>query len=396
MESQSSAALPPHLLPPFRFDYSFLNKPDTAVPSSSTIPQTARKQNKYNTPAKQAARREILTNVKEDWTWPPSAHQLGTKFPRRRKSTQWRERERDTSPGLSPSPCPGQMPPYKFKSANAVAPTAPESPENKRRRLAENETEWNEGLRIFLERRDFWTGAETQPISVNQGDGEGPVDDTSESDPLTSHPGPLSTSASDTTLNTRPASPISTSTQSLATSMTSQPSSVLPSSRTSQSSEVLPASTQLSCSTPSPLTAQKDPSHPHDHAPTTPTTITVIPLPPPLLSPTDHPTLGPTPPSLYPTIYRKIVIQSLSPTLPLNLSHVVGALVQGWKDNGEWPPKATVNEGDAKGDKGVGRKESLRGRMRALKVEIEGGTGDGVVGRRVGRRVRRVLGGMSG
>ena len=41
-----------------------------------------------------------------------------------------------------------------------------------------------------------------------------------------------------------------------------------------------------------------------------------------------------------------MVTQGVSPTVPLNLSDVVRALVQGWKDNGDWPPKGSL-EADA-------------------------------------------------
>ena len=37
----------------------------------------------------------------------------------------------------------------------------------------------------------------------------------------------------------------------------------------------------------------------------------------------------------------------MAPTIPINLSDVVGALVLGWKKDGEWPPKG---EGTGAGD----------------------------------------------
>lgn len=33
-------------------------------------------------------------------------------------------------------------------------------------------------------------------------------------------------------------------------------------------------------------------------------------------------------------------MQGLTPNVPINLSDVVQALVQGWKEGDEWPPKA--------------------------------------------------------
>jgi hypothetical protein len=42
----------------------------------------------------------------------------------------------------------------------------------------------------------------------------------------------------------------------------------------------------------------------------------------------------------YHDIYEKVVLTSRSPTVPINLADMTRALVQGWKENGEWPPKA--------------------------------------------------------
>ncbi|KAK0513869.1 hypothetical protein JMJ35_003591 [Cladonia borealis] len=73
------------------------------------------------------------------------------------------------------------------------------------------------------------------------------------------------------------------------------------------------------------------------HTTTTPPT-TLIPLIPPLLPPT-HPIRSTITPQTYPAIYSKIILQGLSPTVPINLRDIVSALVQGWKKDGEWPPK---------------------------------------------------------
>jgi hypothetical protein len=45
-------------------------------------------------------------------------------------------------------------------------------------------------------------------------------------------------------------------------------------------------------------------------------------------------------PQTYPDIYNNIVLTSRSPSVPVNLADMTRALVQGWKDHGEWPPKA--------------------------------------------------------
>ncbi|KAF2470614.1 uncharacterized protein BDR25DRAFT_225070 [Lindgomyces ingoldianus] len=63
-------------------------------------------------------------------------------------------------------------------------------------------------------------------------------------------------------------------------------------------------------------------------------------------------------PKIYSDIYNKIVVSSRTPSVPINLSDMTRALVQGWKDNGEWPPKA-------------GPLDPLAGRKRAAIVGVK-------------------------
>lgn len=338
----------------------------------------------------QAAKREVLTNVQEGWTWPPSADQLGNKFPRRRKSTQWRERDSDTSPQPSRSPSPSETCLYKYESPDAVT-SALDRRRAKRRKLRDDELKWNEGLRVFLERRDNWTGAQFQPDTSHQSGSspkrhptrESTVSISSAHCPPGDIPPPATFSIHDSDLS----SSISVSTQSLPMS-TSQSSSAPTSTRTSQSSELIPPSSPISHTVSAPIETS-----PTLQEPPTTSTRTLIPLAASLLSPHDHPFLTPITPVLYPTLYSKCIVQSLAPSFPINLSHIVGSLVQGWKDDGEWPPKSTVQEeeGNARGRKG-----SLRGKMRSLKIDIEGdGAQVGLerVARRSVGKVKRALGG---
>jgi hypothetical protein len=66
--------------------------------------------------------------------------------------------------------------------------------------------------------------------------------------------------------------------------------------------------------------------------------VILVPVAPPLFPDTD-PTRSNISPAIYPSIYDKVVKQGLVPTVPINLSHMIPALVQGWQDDGEWPPK---------------------------------------------------------
>lgn len=66
---------------------------------------------------------------------------------------------------------------------------------------------------------------------------------------------------------------------------------------------------------------------------------TEIPIAPPILPPTNGMRKSITP-EAYNTIYDKVVLQSLTPSCPMNLKDVTRSCVQGWKRDGEWPPKS--------------------------------------------------------
>ncbi|KAI9768577.1 MAG: hypothetical protein M1840_004774 [Geoglossum simile] len=78
-----------------------------------------------------------------------------------------------------------------------------------------------------------------------------------------------------------------------------------------------------------------------DNPPVTPPeSPTLIPLSAPLHP--LHPPPGQLPPVTHPHIYAKIVLKSQTPSVPINLKDLTAALVQGWKDDDQWPPKAAV------------------------------------------------------
>ncbi|KAJ4352958.1 hypothetical protein N0V85_009621 [Neurospora sp. IMI 360204] len=45
-------------------------------------------------------------------------------------------------------------------------------------------------------------------------------------------------------------------------------------------------------------------------------------------------------PSIYPSLYDKIIINNMQPSCPVNLADMLRACVVGWKRDGEWPPKS--------------------------------------------------------
>ncbi|KAI4195606.1 MAG: hypothetical protein LQ346_003384 [Caloplaca aetnensis] len=335
----------------------------------------------------QSAKREILANIKEDWIWPPPTQQLGGRFPRRRNSTRWRARDSDSSAvtSRSPSPSPGSQDPYRFESPDAVLPSFV-SNRAKRRKLVQEESRWNQGLKTFTERRDFWTGAQPQ-LACSEQDRKKLEPNGSDTHVLAIIPTTPTDRQTDPAhqKNAPAAKQLGASDSDNSTSISAQSldasasifSSTLPSARTSQSSE--PPSIKDASPNDAPPPASMTPEDPPP---------TLVPLAPPLLSPADHPNIMEITPATYATVYSKCVVQNLAPSVPINLRHVVGSLVQGWKDDGEWPPKSTTTEKEVAG---VAKRDSLRGKMRGLRVDGEEVRLERVARRSVGK-VKRVLG----
>lgn len=247
------------------------------------------------------------------------------------------------------------------------------------------ELKWNEGLQTYAERRDFWTGAEQPAPGLEQSTrreedsniGVGIVtlmsatratsqeDATTRLDSESAAARPSNSETSTPTSNTNPD-----------VSAFALSSSTLPSTRTSQTSDVFSSPNMSPCQTsPSSVNSKTD------------CPPTLIPLAPPLLLPADHPDLAEITPATYTTIYSKCVVQALAPSFPINLKDVVGSLVQGWKDDGEWPPKATAPEKSLT----VPKRDSLRERMRGLRVDGDDDRLERAARRSVGK-VKRALG----
>lgn len=75
-----------------------------------------------------------------------------------------------------------------------------------------------------------------------------------------------------------------------------------------------------------------------------------VPVAPPILPP-ENQMRASISPSAYNTIYDKIILQQMTPLCPMNLKDVIRSCVQGWKRDGEWPPKPTIPEPRKKGRK---------------------------------------------
>ncbi|PSN63657.1 hypothetical protein BS50DRAFT_85785 [Corynespora cassiicola Philippines] len=94
-----------------------------------------------------------------------------------------------------------------------------------------------------------------------------------------------------------------------------------------------------------------------------PTVETLCPLAPTLLA--GNAVRNSIGPKTYSDIYNKVVMSSRTPSVPINLSDMTKALVQGWKDSGEWPPKA------APLDPLVGRKKAFASKRAPVSVRAD-------------------------
>ncbi|KAJ5928394.1 hypothetical protein N7466_007350 [Penicillium verhagenii] len=280
---------------------------------------------------------------------------------------EWRSREFDSSGSEL-------EPPSSDDESESDIPTANGDPEidlrRKRRRQMDEEMAWNEGLRMWMARRDVWSGARTRrQIQAKE--------------------------KKDTLLKTQTSEPAETGVDSRADSGVDagaalpQPRSVSPHSDPQSQNEatvtdapglVAKMNTSMSiaerektedCSRRQDQDEEQS-TAPEDEAKrkeSTQTSITepessgeapdfsaidddeeeydeeldepLIPVAPPFLSP-ENPIRATINSSIYPSIYTKVVVQGMTPTVPVNLADLTKAMVQGWKADGQWPPKPAV------------------------------------------------------
>ena len=225
---------------------------------------------------------------------------------------------------------------FRFESPDTVGETIRAevlSKKEKRRRAARDEAVWNEGLACFEARRNAWTGARTvrlkkKPVSPTSGlSSLSPRRLFFRSSPPTS---PLSSSPNDRRSGDCPHSP-------------------------SDSSDAQAP----------PLTKNQTKSSSHSVPVAKLPIETLLPLAPPLLPPANAMRASISP-SVFPALYDKLVVNGLTPSCPVNLSDMIRACVVGWKRDGEWPPRATMEPAPVRkkkrksGDAAGQRRMSLR------------------------------------
>ncbi|KAM0335224.1 hypothetical protein ACHAQA_000266 [Verticillium albo-atrum] len=212
---------------------------------------------------------------------------------------------------------PMSLSPFRFDTPEAIGAAVKASVVDKqaqRRRAIREEAQWNEGLACFEARRNAWTSAKT--VRVRQ----------------------------------KAVSP-STSFASLSPRRLFQRTSLPPSPAHHNSPPHQRQSNDASTTTSDgsdskdgtrDLTAQrsKDSSRSTTSAPST--TVypveTLLPIAPPLLPP-NNPMRASITPAVYLSLYEKVILHTLTPSCPVNLSDMIRACVTGWKRDGEWPPR---------------------------------------------------------
>ncbi|KAK3110694.1 hypothetical protein LTR53_014757 [Teratosphaeriaceae sp. CCFEE 6253] len=316
-------------------------------------------------------RRALKERIRNDWDFPPlPAYQRATRRPERAPSsggeearvagfrfhvrkahagkapsgseaevTEWRERVLSSDSGSdadsgrtsdSKSSSRSKKSEYVFEGPDSVGAQVQDrrsARKLKRQRRAQDELGWNEGLNHWTCQRDLWTGAR-------------PSDGCNASRQRARHGEESSTGSAGSAESTP---------------RTSTSSTLAELSSAATTPEVGPTAS------PAPATGFAHITSPAD---------VMIPVCAPILP--DHPIRRRISPPMYHEIYSKIILQGRTPSVPINLGHLVSALIEGWKADGEWPPKSTaplepsIGKRKAKVGGSVGSESSLKSGVKAV------------------------------
>ncbi|KAL5118239.1 hypothetical protein ACEQ8H_003911 [Pleosporales sp. CAS-2024a] len=213
-----------------------------------------------NQTASRAAKRFLDARVRSDWAYPdvPPAWSASDEEVRDARDFCERFYAASESGDDAPPGHDGHDGPYKFDTpdsvGHAVAQTRQARSQARRARL-DDEMQHNPGLRLWVERRDAWTGAASVRKYASR---------------------------------------------------------------------------------------RRAPAHAAPPDTTAPDAVDLLPVAPRLLP--DNPIRTDITPRAYPDIFQKIVVSSRTPSVPINLADMTRALVQGWKDSDEWPPRAALRD----------------------------------------------------
>jgi hypothetical protein len=206
----------------------------------------------------------------------------------------------------------------KFETPDSVGPYTERRFEvlNRRKmRRLESEMEWNSGLCMFVRRRNAWTRAVSPEEAKRKTDAQDKF-----------------------TLSTPEQEGAAINGQSL----------TLPAQEATPNVETADA---LNRTAESPAeSAQKGKSRAREEGtpfdpPSDPSVLTnvLIPISPPIL-PSDHLVRANILARTDQELYDKLVKDSRTPAVPINLAHMMRIIVQGWKSEGNWPPRSSVTE----------------------------------------------------
>jgi hypothetical protein len=292
--------------------------------------------NKQNQAAVREINRMLLQCVRNDWKFPDVPKPLSNLAV---DPITYRERYYSASDDSSSESFNGdeeegeeteeedpELGDVKFESPDSVAEFIDrrlQVRKRKKRKAMEDEMAWNSGLCFFMRRRNAWTGALTHKQVEAM--------DTEKDTFMPSAPEETSTdeerTASESTQDSQDPSP--------------QTESPLQSHNLDTAKHAIdsphlqltnPSSSSSTPSSPSPFSA---PSNPSDIS------HLLLPIAAPLLPPT-HPVRASIMARSPSELYEKVVRDSRTPAVPINLAHMMRVVVQGWKDEGNWPPKSTA------------------------------------------------------
>jgi len=312
---------------------------NTLTPTYNTTTTTfpvLKQMDKQNQAAVREINRKLLQTVRNDWDYPrvsgPRRAHADAEPPAARS---YRERyygttdDSDSDDEYGPSERRSHTieDMYAFDSPDSVGDEIDQrlqERKRKRRKAVEEELGWNNGLLFFAHRRNAWTGA-----VPNETPKERP----------------------------RPDSEIFPTTQILSTSSDASPIGTSGSDSSSKLSATAPPAVD-SASDPPQIDTSRDPRLPN--TPAEELLDVLIPVAAPIL-PATHPIRVTLSSRSASELYDKVVRDQRTPAVPINLSEMTRIIVQGWKDEGNWPPKGAPPE------------PAIAGRRRALGFPDESG-----------------------
>lgn len=277
------------------------------------------------------AKRYIRDIVRNDWIFEPSTTTTGPRFQTawpisERDVKEWRPRDyEDSCSEFEPESDDGDA--ELEREAEGLGSGPEEERRRKRRRAVEEEIGWNEGLRIWVERREAWSGARTRR-------------EISEREERLREGAANGTGGSGGGDNAATGVGDATDGDGSALAAKTEESLTITGSDAQEDKPQQPTESNITESDPLP---EDDHRHHEIPSPDSSTPYSVadesyIPIVPSILSET-NPIRASITSSMYPSIYSKVIVQSLTPTVPINLADVTKAMVQGWKADGQWPPK---------------------------------------------------------